>query len=201
MRTPAKDLLCEVAECGATGYSRRDSVVYCSKHFQRLYKHGTLTLTRNWGIGITHEERFWSRVAVTANPDKCWLYQGKPCKNGYALVTINYKRVYVHRYAWLLTKGAMPCLHLLHSCDTPRCVNPRHLREGTDADNHQDMMERGRSCKGVDRPQSKLNDGIVQDIRRRVVAGETQASVARLYNVCASNISHIMSRKLWRHVD
>jgi len=31
----------------------------------------------------------------------------------------------------------------LHSCDTPRCCNPEHLRAGTQADNIAESIERG----------------------------------------------------------
>lgn len=32
----------------------------------------------------------------------------------------------------------------LHTCDTPRCCNPDHLRPGTQADNIEDCIEKGR---------------------------------------------------------
>jgi len=32
----------------------------------------------------------------------------------------------------------------LHSCDTPLCINPNHLRWGTQSDNVADMVARGR---------------------------------------------------------
>lgn len=39
---------------------------------------------------------------------------------------------------------------VLHSCDTPACVNPDHLRVGTPLDNMQDKMKRNRHhWKGI----------------------------------------------------
>jgi hypothetical protein len=35
-------------------------------------------------------------------------------------------------------------LHALHHCDNPPCVNPDHLFPGTDMDNYQDSIKKGR---------------------------------------------------------
>lgn len=38
-------------------------------------------------------------------------------------------------------------MHILHECDNPRCVNPLHLFEGTDKDNSDDKVKKGRQAK------------------------------------------------------
>jgi hypothetical protein len=38
---------------------------------------------------------------------------------------------------------------ILHKCDNPRCLNPKHLRKGTKKDNTQDMLRKGRYGKHV----------------------------------------------------
>lgn len=53
----------------------------------------------------------------------------------------------VHRLVWMQTHGQTD-LHILHSCDTPACINIDHLRAGTPADNARDKMERGRWSNG-----------------------------------------------------
>lgn len=50
-----------------------------------------------------------------------------------------------NRVAWILTHGEIPDgLIILHRCDNPPCCNPRHLKPGTQRDNTEDKMRRGR---------------------------------------------------------
>lgn len=171
---------------------------HCSKHWQRLYKRGTLELTRDWGQGKTHEERFWSRVEKS---DGCWIWEGTKNKNGYGSVTVNYKRLYAHRFAWFLTHGKMPEQFLLHSCDTPLCVNPAHLSEGTAADNAADMARKGRSGNRGERSKmAKLTDEKVREIRTRMSNGETICAISRELKMSTGTICGIKHYKRWKHV-
>lgn len=116
---------------------------WCHKHYKRWKRNGDLYLVKN-GRGVP----FWSQVAVTANPEKCWEWQG--CRDvsgyGYGVVRYNGTSYYAHRLAWILTSGFDSQLFILHSCDNPPCVNPNHLREGTHTDNMRDMIARGRAA-------------------------------------------------------
>jgi hypothetical protein len=44
---------------------------------------------------------------------------------------------------------------IMHSCDVPNCVNPRHLSLGTHADNSRDKVSKGRQAKGLGNGQYK----------------------------------------------
>ncbi len=90
------------------------------------------------------EARFWRHVATG---DGCWLWTGQLDRDGYGTITgRGMKPVKAHRLSWELAHGRSPGkLWVLHSCDTPACVNPAHLRLGTPKDNTADMISRGRS--------------------------------------------------------
>ena len=50
-----------------------------------------------------------------------------------------------HRAAYLLAGNTLqPGNVIRHTCDVPHCFNPEHLIEGTQADNLQDAIDRGR---------------------------------------------------------
>lgn len=54
-------------------------------------------------------------------------------------------------------------MHILHSCDNPRCCNPEHLRIGTHQDNMNDKVSRGRSGLGAPRKGKRLNVVSIQN--------------------------------------
>lgn len=58
------------------------------------------------------------------------------------------RKIYLtHVLAWIDANGRLPedGMKILHSCDNPPCVNPEHLREGTQAENNQESVAKGRS--------------------------------------------------------
>ena len=79
------------------------------------------------------------------NATGCWLWLG--CKNqaGYGKISGNY----VHRWMWQQVYGEIPSgFHVLHKCDIPSCVNPKHLWLGTHQDNIRDRDLKGRGIGG-----------------------------------------------------
>ena len=79
---------------------------------------------------------------------ECDLWVGATNRAGYGYPHIAYvdgKQIQIraHRLVWMQEFGHTD-LHILHSCDTPACINLEHLRAGTDQDNMDDMQKRGR---------------------------------------------------------
>ncbi|MFT8359168.1 HNH endonuclease, partial [Bifidobacterium aquikefiri] len=53
---------------------------------------------------MSEEQRFWSHVRKSTNPDECWEWQGT-LRNGYG----EFKRhIYAHRYSYQLANGPIP---------------------------------------------------------------------------------------------
>lgn len=89
--------------------------------------------------------RFYRYVLIA---DGCWLWTGAKNRMGYGVFQIGRRgegTVLASRYAWEFFCGDIPDgLCVLHRCDTPACVNHRHLFLGTRADNNRDMVAKGR---------------------------------------------------------
>jgi hypothetical protein len=90
-----------------------------------------------------------------------------------------------------------------HSCDNRLCVNPHHLRLGTDADNVKDRVERGRanSVQGERQGHSVLTAEKVLEIRELYATGHYGLiELAKTYNVSKSCIHSVVARKSWFHI-
>lgn len=58
---------------------------------------------------------------------------------------IRRRKAYVHRLVWIEENGPIPTgMCVLHKCDNPPCINIDHLFLGTQSDNIDDMVRKGR---------------------------------------------------------
>jgi hypothetical protein len=128
----------------------------------------------------------------------CWEYQGYQDRGGYCHIFYKGKERRVHRVAWMTWRGPIPDgLFVLHHCDNPRCINPKHLFLGTDADNAHDKISKGRAVnlKGEDHGNAKLTSQQVSEIR---MSGLPQRVTASIYGVSKTEVGRIRRREYWR---
>ncbi len=95
-------------------------------------------------------------------------------------------------------------MNVLHSCDNPGCVNPRHLFLGTQAENMNDCFFKGRmpSRQGSQNSSAKLTEPQVLTIKAALIAGKRGilSRLAREYGVTPTLIRYIKMGKIWGHV-
>lgn len=88
------------------------------------------------------ENRFWARVYKTWN---CWFWIGGMNRGYGAMVPDTYSQnIPAHVFSYRMHKGEIPPgMLVMHTCDTPQCVNPDHLILGTSKDNAKDSANKG----------------------------------------------------------
>ena len=154
-------------------------------------------------------DRFLRYVEVDDDA-ACWPWRGSRLASPglpYGRMKIGNVDFKAHRLAWEIANARpVPAgLWVLHACDNPPCVNPRHLRAGTPLDNIRDAMERRRHAafrqKGEGNHASRLTDSDVREILRREAAGARLIDIADDIGISPANVSVIVAGKTWRHIE
>jgi hypothetical protein len=141
-------------------------------------------------------ERFWDKVEKR-EPDECWEWTACTDRDGYGRFSVNGKKCRAHRVA-VRIDGRNPTEKVVrHTCDNPSCVNPNHLKLGTQSQNIRDRDRRGRQAKGAQNGQSKLSPNEVLDIRNST---RPSRELAKKYDVSASQIRSIKRYGSWKHL-
>jgi hypothetical protein len=148
------------------------------------------------------ETRFWEKI-YNKFDDECWNWFGAITDKGYGNIDVNGKMVGAHRVSWEIHFGKIPDgMHVLHSCDNKRCVNPRHLFLGTNLDNMRDKVLKGRQPNGRMIWQAKLSDSDIPKIRELYSTGEySHRKLAEMFGLSShSSIRKIINGTAWKHV-
>lgn len=121
-------------------------------------------------------------------------------RNQYGRLYVNGRVTYAHRFSYESSYGAIPPgLSVLHKCDNPKCVNPKHLFIGTQADNMRDMAakQRARAPKGTAHRCATLNEATVREIR---ASKHPVAFLATSLGLSYQSVWAARNRVTWKHV-
>jgi len=135
--------------------------------------------------------KFLDKLEILEDRSKCWLWEGCVGNDGYGLIRVGGKIVYVHRLAYTIFVGEIPegkCI--LHSCDVRNCCNPIHLWAGTNKENTRDMITKARNS-------SKLLARDIPKICRMLACGYPQRYTGKVFGISQSAINNINNGKAW----
>ena len=140
-----------------------------------------------------------------SDTDECILWPTTRNWNGYGSIRYRGKIFLAHRIIWEKANGQkIPAGALImHTCDTPRCVNPRHLRVGSHKENVRDCNEKGRrnTPRGTKCGQAKLTDQQVTVLRESYrTSPQTHERLAQMFGVTRKAISEALHGHTWAHV-
>lgn len=146
-------------------------------------------------------DRFWEKVDIKSE-DECWEWTGRKLDDGYGLINENGIQYRAHRLSYEVNNGMIDDgMVIRHTCNNPKCVNPKHLVQGTHKQNSEDMVAAGHSQFGTKNTNSVLNDELVKEIREIYATKKhSYKSIGFKFNVSEATIGQIIRRDTWKHV-
>mgnify|MGYP001560875908 FL=1 len=133
-------------------------------------------------------------------PGGCWEWTGSKLPGGYGQIHIWGHGMKAHRVAWMLKhdtilpvgggqRGPIGQI-VIHTCDNPGCVNPRHLRLANQSENALDRERKGRGSRvGLQKAmaymieRARLSPEQVREIRVLRTRGMTSSTVGRRFGI------------------
>jgi hypothetical protein len=137
-----------------------------------------------------------ARIEVVDGPleTDCWIWTKGRNTKGYGELWWNRRRYLAHRASWIVHRGAIPRGGLIcHHCDQPLCIRPDHLFVGTDWDNTQDMIAKGRYRNGY----AQIRTERVLEVKRLLETGLSVAMIAYKVGVSYSIVHNIKIGVAW----
>ncbi len=156
--------------------------------------------TNEINLDAWFEYKFWNFVDKRGE-DECWRWKGYKNKAFYGRMRHQGRNFYAHRVSYELNtghveKGAL----VLHKCNNPSCVNPKHLYKGTQIDNMKDRSKTNQHTRGNNHPMAILTENDVVEIRKLLRRGTTHRNISKQFGVERMTITHISVGDTWRHV-
>lgn len=180
----------------------------CQLHYQRWKSSGHPEGGRKVETGATFLEKVTKKFlrGIRKLESGCWTCDtAYKTRAGYLHLQITENGVQhaikVHRFSYEHFKGPLPKGKLAcHTCDVRWCCNPEHLFPGTQSDNMQDMIRKGRGLVGEKNGNTRFKEADILRIYRYLDAGLTRAAIAKRLNVPAVTISQISTGRNWKHL-
>lgn len=153
-------------------------------------------------------ERFEAKVSPEPMSG-CWLWTGALGRHGYGHIRFGGKTRLATHASLLLVGVDVGRFFALHRCDTPACVNPRHLFLGTHLENARDRAKKRRSgcwvnpeslARGERAGGAKLTAAAVREIISARRSGMSVKDIIKRFNTPNGTINAILYGRSWKHI-
>lgn len=167
----------------------------CAKHYQRARKSGNTEAPPKWNPNLD----FLYGLDLTVAECIIWPFGRGGSGQGYGVVRYNGKHTTAHRASLMIHVGepCSPSLEAAHDpsqCTNILCVNPRHLRWATRAENESDKAILGTITKGTAASTSGLSEA---DVLAIAASEERPATCAARYGIHEMTVRRIRSGHCW----
>lgn len=147
--------------------------------------------------------KFWGKVDSDYEQERCWPWMGFRTPEGYGRFYDYGSQLVASRVAWELHNNEslgdrMAC----HHCDNPSCCNPHHIYAGDAESNAKDaaarnLLNNGRQ-HGESHTSARMTWEKVDEVRARMMAGETPHGLASEYGVNPNTLRKIRDNVTWK---
>ena len=152
-------------------------------------------------------KHFWLHVSMR-DENECWLWKTNSSSNSrygkfsYTLYGVAIEKG-AHVFSYMLHIGKVPRgKFVCHTCDVPKCVNPKHLFLGDALSNMQDKVAKGRHKYGFGESSgnNKLSDADVLEIYRMNGMHVSIDRIAKRFNISFGSVRRILRGETWKHL-
>jgi hypothetical protein len=113
----------------------------------------------------------------------------------------NGKSTGIHRWMFMMTNGPIPKgIVIMHTCDNPACINPKHLEAGTQKDNMKDCEIKKRHSHGESHGMHVITEEDAIKIKKYLSNGFSHGNITALFGYSKHIVKDIQRNKTWKHV-
>ncbi len=190
-------LICSIDGCGKAVKTRG----WCNSHYLRVLKYGDPFGGPRGPRASDGEPLAWIMAHANYDGGGCLIWPFARFKrNGYACIVHNGKTTHATIPMCEQAHGLAPIgkLFVLHSCANGHggCINPKHLRWGSQAENMADSVAQGTRSRGASNNASKLSEGDVQEIRN-LMGTMPKKEIATRYGINPDHVRAIERGLVW----
>lgn len=147
-------------------------------------------------------KRFLAKIGPSSS-NGCQIWMAAKDAAGYGRFFIGENMIFAHRVSFILVNGSIPDgMVIMHLCNNPSCVNPDHLRCGTQLENIQqrEQQNRGKRFYGEENKRSKLKNTDILNIRKMGMDGVSSSIIALHFGINARSARRIIAKQRWAHI-